>query len=204
MRLLYAAFARFAARRGLRRGPSAAWWAATTQTVRACLAVGTASVRAFPTPTWSAVPSELPARPMPMVSLLVRITWAISRGPGRRAACASKLRDGTDRQLDRLVGQLGLHFDNLSHDTAVGDRATFRDAWSLRPFPWRPTEQRDRPCEFTAADGYRPARAPTRQRCFRAVAREACNPCPLRDWTGLKGLPGRTRTGAVPERTDRL
>ena len=34
-------------------------------------------------------------------------TQSISCGPGRRAACDSKMRDGTDRQLDRVVGQRG-------------------------------------------------------------------------------------------------
>jgi hypothetical protein len=34
----------------------------------------------------------------------IRLTHTISCGPGRRDACASKRRDGTDRQLDRVVG----------------------------------------------------------------------------------------------------
>ena len=34
-----------------------------------------------------------------------QLTHTISCGPGRRADCESKMRDGTDRQLDRVVRQ---------------------------------------------------------------------------------------------------
>ena len=59
-------------------------------------------------PVWKGNTDEKPgARPLMIHCSGIRITHTISSGPDRRAACASKLRDGMDRLLDRVVGPHG-------------------------------------------------------------------------------------------------
>ena len=81
-------------------------------------------------PTEATLPAAFPVCGLVLKKspvLVVCTTHAISCGPDRRAACDSKLRDGLDRQLDRVVGQQTLHVQFPSHDSTDGDRATIAD-----------------------------------------------------------------------------
>jgi len=54
--------------------------------------------------------------------LIITHWW--NRGPGRRAPCASKVRDGTDRQLDRHVMRRA--FDAEASSSSRADASTTR------------------------------------------------------------------------------